>query len=302
MPSFIRPINQDQMFQIPLIALIGFLVAALLAWLLGFGRPSIAVAIALDFSGSTYAINEDMSLYNSPSSIMYQEVQAVRTYLQENSKLRSPNQVKLFAFAGTVQPLTNSFSNDSKQVESELNVALSDPALQLKVEPNGTNINEAISQGTVALGQILDRCRELLIVTDGAAPVDSSYVSQAKDQKVAINSILVGADAPKLKEAAEQTKGIYLSGETSSLEVFFTDKFFEKYNTNTTWLAWCLGGAWVSLMWLLNLPLDRWLLQGIMKLHMSTSGYIAVGNAFFWSILIPIIVFSLYGFPSLQRC
>ena len=64
------------LFQIPLICCGLCLVAATLFWLLGFGRPKVAVAIALDLSGSTY--NNQIELFNSPGTIINKEVQAVQ--------------------------------------------------------------------------------------------------------------------------------------------------------------------------------------------------------------------------------
>ena len=103
------------------------LVAALLFGLLGFGRPPVAVAIALDLSSSTYGSGS----FNAPGTIMAQEVQAVKAYLEKNSPdlLRQPNQVQVFGFGGVVKPLTYDFNSDSQQVKAELTQALRNPNL-----------------------------------------------------------------------------------------------------------------------------------------------------------------------------
>lgn len=72
------------LFQIPLILLGVCLIMLLLFWLLGFGRPQVAVAIALDVSGSTYESNIDK--FNATGTILNQQVKAVQAYLKENNQ------------------------------------------------------------------------------------------------------------------------------------------------------------------------------------------------------------------------
>jgi Ca-activated chloride channel family protein len=47
-------------------------------------------------------------------------------------------------------------------------------------------------------------------------------------------------------------------------------------------------------MWLLVMPLDRWLFQGLLKMPINLAGKLALGNAFFWSAATPLIVWKLY--------
>lgn len=289
------------LFQIPLICLGICLVAAVLFALLGLGRPSVAVAIALDLSSSTFS---EPSQFNQPGTVMYQEVIAVESYLDQNAQLlRVPNQIQVFGFAGVVLPLTDSFQTDSQQVSTELNQALQNPNLIQRIVPGTTDLNLAIQEGTDALSPIQDHCRELLLVTDGEADVDAEVIQAAAARRVKINAVVVGGDAPDLRNAAATTGGIYHSGQVTNLETVFTNQFFRNFNSNRRWVIFWLGAAWISLMWLLILPLDRWIFQGWLKLPMNLAGQLALGNAFFWTVATLLIVWHLAkGLPFISLC
>jgi Ca-activated chloride channel homolog len=289
------------LFQIPLILFGTFLVTAFLFWLLGLGRPQVAVAIALDLSNSTYS----SSSFNAPGSIMAQEVKAVKSYLEKNSPklLNRPNQVQIFGFGGVVKPLTNTFEADSKKTESQLTQALQDPALPNQIIPATTNLDRAITEGTDALNGIPDRCRELLLVTDGEAAVSPSVIAEAVARKVKINSVVVGSEAPALKGAALVTGGVYKTGNSGNLESFFTDSFFEGFNSNLRWVIFWLGLAWIAFMWMLTLPLDEWFFQGLLKQHWSIAGKLALGNSLFWTASTLGIIWRLAGgIPFISKC
>ncbi|EDX77700.1 hypothetical protein MC7420_3024 [Coleofasciculus chthonoplastes PCC 7420] len=289
------------LFQIPLICLGICLVAAVLFALLGLGRPSVAVAIALDLSSSTFS---EPSQFNQPGTVMYQEVIAVESYLDQNAQLlRVPNQIQVFGFAGVVLPLTDSFQTDSQQVSAELNQALQNPNLIQRIVPGTTDLNLAIQEGTDALSPIQDHCRELLLVTDGEADVDAEVIQAAAARRVKINAVVVGGDAPDLRNAAATTGGIYHSGQVTNLETVFTNQFFRNFNSNRRWVIFWLGAAWISLMWLLILPLDRWIFQGWLKLPMNLAGQLALGNAFFWTVATLLIIWHLAkGLPFISLC
>ncbi|MEQ9486955.1 vWA domain-containing protein [Coleofasciculus sp. F4-SAH-05] len=289
------------LFQIPLICLGICLVAAVLFALLGLGRPSVAVAIALDLSSSTFS---EPSQFNQPGTVMYQEVIAVESYLDQNAQLlRVPNQIQVFGFAGVVLPLTDSFQTDSQQVSAELNQALQNPNLIQRIVPGTTDLNLAIQEGTDALSPIQDHCRELLLVTDGEADVDTEVIQAAAARRVKINAVVVGGEAPDLRNAAATTGGIYHSGQVTNLETVFTNQFFRNFNSNRRWVIFWLGAAWISLMWLLILPLDRWIFQGWLKLPMNLAGQLALGNAFFWTVATLLIVWHLaQGLPFISLC
>ncbi|WP_221643556.1 MULTISPECIES: VWA domain-containing protein [unclassified Nostoc] len=277
-----------------------FLVTALLFGLLGLGRPNVAVAITLDLSGSTYS--NSPQLFNAPNTVMAQEIAAVQSYLEQNSQmLKIPNRIQIFGFAGEVLPLTSSFKTDKKQLEAELKQVMQNPQLPFQVG-EGTNINQAIQKGTAALSSFQDSCRELLLVTDGQADISPLVVVQAATQRVKINAIVVGGDIPALKLAAFSTKGIYLNGKQNNLKELFIDKLFTSFNSNLKWIIFWLAAAWISFMWMLSLPLDRWIFQKLGNLPPNISGQLALGNAFFWSVITPIIVWKLFYFSFSLSC
>lgn len=298
-----RPIILYPAFQIPLMGLVICLIIALLFWLFGVGRPTVAVAISLDLSVSTYS--NDIQRFNAPGTVMQQEIEAVRAYLDRNSleNLRIPNKVQVFGFGGVVLPLTQGFQSDSKAIKSELDRALQVPNLVQRVVPNKTDISLAIQEGTRALSQISDHCRELLLVTDGEANVLPQAVADAVEQRVKINSIVVGNEAPALRGAAIATGGTYISNSTSSLEALFTHKFFTLFNSNWRWLVFWLGLAWICLMWVLYLPLYQWVFQDFLKVHWTLASKIAFTNALFWTTATPGILWRLLGsFPFSSQC
>jgi Ca-activated chloride channel family protein len=299
-----RPLWLYPIFQYPLIFLGIFLVLAALFWLLGLGRPNVAVAIALDLSGSTYGNQVELS--NQPGTVLNEEVKAVNTYLEYNNKnLKKPNEIAVFGFGGEVLPLTKSFQTESGKIKAQLKQSLENPNLIQEIDPGATNINRAISEGVKALLQTSNSCRELLLVTDGIADVSPQVIAEATLNKVKVNVVLIGQEAPALREATLATKGIYLSGEAENLGALFTEKLFARFNSNLKWIVLWLGAAWVAFMWLLTLPLDRWIFQGIMKYHWSLAGRLALGNALFWSVVTPIILWQMWkllGLPFFSSC
>lgn len=297
-----RSLLNYPLFQIPLMLFLACLIIAALFWLLGFGRPQVAVAIALDISGSTYDNNEQ--LFNQPGTVMAQEVSAVEAYLDQNSAdiLRQPNQVQIFGFGGVVKPLTSRFESNSEQVQNELTQALRSPNLAQQVVPGATNIDRAIQEGTNALATVEDRCRELIVVTDGEGIVTPEALASAIAERVTINAVVIGAEAIELRGAALATGGRYIS-QGNNLESLFTERFFRGFNSNFRWLIFWIGCAWIALMWLLVMPLDRWIFQGLFKLHWSASGRMAIANAIFWTVLTPFIIWRLAGgLPFISSC
>ncbi|NJL10143.1 MAG: hypothetical protein HC908_08175 [Calothrix sp. SM1_7_51] len=80
MSRFRRSLWLYPLFQIPLIFFGIFLIAVILCWLLGLGRPTVSVAIAVDMSNKTYQGQS----FNAPNTVMQQELAAVRAYLDQN--------------------------------------------------------------------------------------------------------------------------------------------------------------------------------------------------------------------------
>ena len=290
------------LFQIPLICFVCCLIAALLFWLLGFGRPQVAVAIALDLSGSTY--DNQIELFNSPGTVLNREVKAVQAYLEQNNEevLRRPNQVKVFGFAGIVKPLTGNFNDNSDRVEKYLISALETQGLAEEIVPDSTDINLAIQAGINSLRTVSEKCKELILVTDGQGDVSPGVIASAISNKVKINSVVVGQEALALRGASFATRGKYLSGDSNNLSAFFTDNFFKLFNSNLKWIVFWLGLAWISLMWALVLPLDRWLFQGLLNMRIDRAGKSAIAHALFWTVATLSAIWRFWGIPFLSGC
>ena len=290
------------LFQIPLICFGLCLATAALFWLLGFGRPQVAVSIALDLSASTY--NNQAELFNSPGTVLSQEIQAVKDYLKENNQevLRRPNQVKVFGFGGAVKPLTGNFDSNSKKVEKSLLDSLKNEQLAQEIVPDSTDINLAIKTGADSLKTIGNVCRELILVTDGQANVSPVVIAEARANKVKINSVVVGENALGLRAASLATGGTYLSGNSNNISSFFTDNFFSSFNSNLKWIVFWLGLAWISLMWTLVLPLDRWLFQGLFNKRIDQAGRLAISHALFWTVATLSAIWKFWGIPFLSGC
>lgn len=299
MSSYRRPLWLYPIFQIPLICVGICLVTALLFWLLGFGKPKVAVAIALDISGSTY--NSQVELFNSPGTIVSQEVEAVKAYLKQNNTevLRRPNQVKVLGFADSVKPLTNSFSSDSAKVAKELDRALARSRLPQEVN-SGTDINAAVEASTNALKTVGKQCKEIIVVTDGRGTVSPVAIANAVANRVKINAVVLGSEAIPIRLATAATRGTYLSGSSNDLNAFFTNDFFNLFNSNFKWLVFWLGMAWIALMWTLVLPIDRWILQGWMNMTMDVSGKLALSWALFWTVATLSAIWRFFGIPFLS--
>jgi len=292
-----RPLWRYPLFQIPLMFLSACLVLAALFWALGLSQPKVAVAIAIDLNPSTYQPQP----FNAPNTIMAEEVEAVRAYLKQNTQfLRQPNQIQIFGYAGAVQPLTNGFQTDSKQLQSQLDQALQDQTLPQRLSTT-TDINQTIQQTTSILSSISDRCRELLLVSSSDTPVSPDAIADAVAHQVKINALVVRGSTA-LQSAALATHGIYLTTQEHNLETLFIDRFLIRFNSNLKWILSWLGAAWIALMWLLILPLDRWIYQDLLKLSMSLAGRLALSNALFWSILIPILLWRLSSLPLIFLC
>jgi Ca-activated chloride channel homolog len=290
------------LFQIPLICFGLCLIAAALFWLLGFGRPQVAVAIALDLSASTY--DNQAELFNSPGTVLNKEIEAVKDYLKQNNEemLRRPNQVKVFGFGGAVKPLTGNFDGNSQKVEQSLLDSLNNERLAQEIVPDNTDINLAIETVADALKINSTRCRELILVTDGQANVSPIVIAEARANKVKINSVVVGENALALRAAALATGGTYLSGNSSNLSAFFTDNFFSSFNSNLKWIVFWLGLAWICLMWTLVLPLDRWLFQGLLNMRIDLAGRLAISHALFWTVATLSAIWRFWGIPFLSGC
>lgn len=279
------------LFQVPLMLMLGCLILAALFSLLGWGRPAVGVAIAIDLSSST------------EGAVRQEEIAAVKSYLAENRNLENQNQIRVFGFANNVQALTTGFNANSDEVEKEFDRTVQDAQLQ-RYLGGGTNLDLAIQEGTNALSSLENkRCRELLLVADGEATVSQTVVDGAISQNVKINAVVLGGqDAVQIRQATASTNGIYLNGEAGNLKALFTEEFFTNFNSNKRWLTFWLSCAFICAMWAVTLPLDRWLFQGLLKLNMTLGGQLALGNALFWTVVTALVVWRIFGLPFGSAC
>lgn len=289
---------QESWFLIPLVCFLMCLILLGSFWGFGIGKPTVAVAIALDLSSSTY----EEGGWLGTDSVMTKEVQAVQAYLQENSKTRffaKPNQVQVFGFANTVKSLTNGFQSNNQQVQTELIQSIQNTNLPQEIG-TGTNLDNAIQFGISSLEQAPNNyCRELLLVSDGNAPIDPNISNDAINNDVTINSIILAEAAPDLQRVVNATGGQLISGDVNSLKVLFIDEFFAYFNNNLKWIFFWLGLAWIFLWWTLMLPLDR-LLQ-YFKVNMNVSGRFSLLVALFWTGF-TLSILAYIGLPFVSQC
>ena len=294
-----RPLWRFSLFQVPLISFILCLVMALLFWLLGLGRPQVSVAIGLDLSGSTGYGNPTVLI--PPGSVIEKEQQAIESYVKLNSSdvLKKPNELYVFGFGKNVEALTPSFMSNASKIEKALDDALNDPSLPAKIDPSQNDVDLAIKKGIDELSGVRDRCREFILVTDGQVEISPQSVQDAIASKIKINAVVIGEEAIPLRTAAFATGGVYF-GSTTNLDLIFTEEFFENFNSNLRWILFWLAMAWISFMWLLTLPLDRWVLQKFYPFNLS--GRIAMGNGLFWTVSTLSLLWKLVGIPFINQC
>lgn len=307
MLKYRRKVIENPLFYSPLILAGLFLALALLFGLLNLGKPPVAVAIALDISSSTYQPQP----FNAPNTIMDQEVQAVNAYLEENAKLRTPNKVQIFGIGGGKAPkLTSTMESSQGVVVDELSRKLNDPNLpyQLIPEPPQDDLDIVINKATEVLEEQNNHCRELLIVTDAGVTITQSAVTQATGKNIKIHSLVFGTESvPNLRSASRQTDGHYIDNINLSntggsyLEEVVLKEFFRRFNSNWKWVRFWLGCAVIAFLWLLVLPLDRWVFQGVLNMSMEASGKIALSAAFIGTIITVALIVA-GGLPLISPC
>lgn len=298
-------ILRHPLFQVSTIATLICLILALAFWFLGLGKPDINAAILLDMSNSTHKTPSEL-ITPTKNSILSQEITAVNTYLDLNQALRRPNTIKIWGFGGTVAPLTSEFSRNPTAIQQELNETIRPDNLRTTIEriaPNQTNLSQAINQGVADLSQQQKGCRELILVTDGAGTVEPQSITNAIQQKTKLNVVLIGNPSPALQQVAEITGGLYLAGMNLNLQELFEKSLFQHFNNNWHWIIFWLGMAWISLNWMLCLPLKVYFLQGFIHLHWHEASRYALSYALFWTTATIIIVWKIcQGLPLLSAC
>lgn len=307
MLKYRRKVVEYPLFYTPLVLMGLFLAMALLFGLLRLGKPPVAVAIAIDLSSSTY----QNQTFNAPNSIMDQEVQAVNAYLEENAKLSTPNKIQIFGIGGGKAPkLTSTMESQRDVIADQLSRRLNDPNLpyQLIPEPSLDDLDIVINETIKVLAEQPDHCRELLLVTDAGVSLTQSAITQAIGQRVRIHALVFGeGDVTNLRAASRQTRGIYRDNIILSntggnyLEELLVNDFFSKINSNSKWVNFWMGCAIIALFWLLVLPLDRWLFQGIFKMSMEPAGKIALAIACIGTIVTTTLM-TVAGLPFISPC
>jgi Ca-activated chloride channel homolog len=291
-----------KLFQLPAMLFSVCVVMLLLFSQLNLGLPKVAVAIALDVSGSAQSGNT----FNASGSIMSQAIDAIQFYLDKNTILKQPNQVKLIAMGGGKAPeITKDFQSDASQVKAELEKTLKNPefAQSIKPEPPKDDLNVVFQSANQSFATVPGMCHELMVVSDAGVEVSDATIAEAVSNKVRVSSIIFGGqDVEKLKQAATLTKGLYLSGSAGDFTQFFVDRFFPKINSNWRWVIFWAGASWVAFVWMMTLPLDIFF-QKVMGYPMYRSGKLALSNSIFWATLTPIIVWKLCeGLPFMNAC
>ena len=221
-PSWRYPI-----FQLPALLAVVFLILALLTNLFGWFPPTVSVQMMLDLSSSTYEGN----VFRGTGSLMAAEIEAVRAYARENAATSHPNYLSLSGFGDRVIPITSDFSGDSLAIETALDRVIK-PDISSQVG-SGTNLNLAVEQGLESLSSQSQRCKEMLIITDGEAQLDQIQLTHAKDNRVKLNFLIVARTVPEnLAEAAKFTKGVALPADTNNIQNLIANQLRQRFNSN----------------------------------------------------------------------
>jgi Ca-activated chloride channel homolog len=288
-----QPVWHYSYFQIPAILTVVFLILALLTSSFKWFPPSVSVQVMLDLSGSTY---KTTNIFRGTGTIMAAEIEAVKEYARQNAGSENPNLISLSGFASQVIPITQNFSSDSREIEQSL-----ERVVQPSIAPligNGTDLNIAVEKGLDSLKSQIRRCKKMLIVADGITELREDLVSQTISNDVRLNFLIVEQNIPiNLSEISLRTGGVALPANVSNIRELVSKDFRQKFNSNSKRVNFFLGAAFISSMWMLVLPLDRFL-QTYRKIRFDWTGKIALLNALFWTIFILLRV----GIPFLSEC
>lgn len=286
-PSWRYPI-----FQIPASLVVGFLIVALLTNSLGWFPPTVSVKMMLDLSSSTY----EASYFRGTGSLMATEIEAVKTYARKNAASSNPNYLSLSGFGSQVVPITMNFSSDATAIETALDTVVQ-PSLVPQIG-GGTNLNLAVERGIASLSSQSKRCKEMLIVTDGEAQLSRVQLIRAQADRVKLNFLIVSQKVPpNLAKAAISTRGVAMVADTFNIQNLIADQLRQRFNSNSKFVKLFLGLAFIALMWMSILPLDRFLQQH-WQIRFDFAGRIALFNVLFWTFL----TFWWLGLPVVQGC
>jgi Ca-activated chloride channel homolog len=282
-------------FQFPAILTALFLVLALLTSKLVLFPELVTVQIALDLSSSTY---EKTQVFRGSGTIMQQEIDAVKAYVAKNATLAKPNLISVSGFANRVIPITGQFTSNPQEINRAIDKVVQ-PVLASQIGGQ-TNINLAVENGLSQLKTNSGRCSQLLVITDGEFDLAEPTVNQAQKNGAKLNFLIVGQPVnSKISNWANQTGGIALNATPENISQLLTNKVFNQFN-QSPFTPWFLGLGFISFMWMLLLPLDRFLLK-VLRTRPDVSGIIALYNAIFWTVVTPLFLIFAVGNP-LVKC
>ncbi|MEI2418961.1 VWA domain-containing protein [Limnospira fusiformis] len=292
-----QPVWRYAIFQISAACLAICLVLALLAGQLGWFPRLVAVHLALDLSGSTY--ENALANFNKPGTIMAQEIEAVKAYATRNDGLSQPNLISVSGFASAVVPITNGFSSNPQEIGRAINQVVQ-PSLANRIS-GGTNINLAVENGLSTLKTQPTLCTEMLVITDGVFNLDQEIIQQVQAHNVKLNFLIVGQPlTAEINQWANQTGGIALEVSPSSITELLSEEVFERFNANPL-VPLFYGLAFISFMWMMLLPLERFFNQAL-RIRIDYASKVAVYNAIFWTIATPIYLIASGLFNPFQSC
>lgn len=284
-------------FQISAGLTVLFLLLALLTPRLGWFPNLVSVQIAIDLSGSTY--QNDSKLFRSQGTIIQQEIDAVKTYVDKNASLPKPNLLSVSGFADQVVQITSQFSSNRNEIYQAIERVVK-PSIAQQLG-GGTNINLAIENGLSQLKNQQSRCQQMLVITDGDFKLDEQKVSQARNNNVKLNFLIVGQPLTSAVSGwAKATGGLAFSVNPNSISELLAGQIFNRFNTSPL-IALFWGLAWISFMWMMLLPIDRFL-EKYLKIRVDRSGLIALFNAGFWTLATPAILLLMGLVNPFQKC
>lgn len=280
------------LFQIPALLTVIFFTLAVLTSNLGWFSPNVSVQMMLDLSSSTYR-NAD---FKAAGTIMAAEIEAVKDYAQQNANSDKANLLSLSGFADQVIPITEKFSSNPTEIEQAIDQVVQ-PSIEQQIG-GGTNLDLAVENGLKSLSTQKQQCKEMLVFTDGVINLKPWLVASVKLSGVRLNFLVV--DQPvstSLAQVAKLTGGVALPASLNNIKELVSGQLRERFNSNSRIVNLFFGLAFISLMWMLVLPIDR-LLQILIHIRFDYSGKIALFNALFWTI---VTLFWL-GLPIYQGC
>jgi len=262
-----------------------FLLLALLTPRLGWFPNLVSVQIAIDLSGSTY--QNDSKLFRSQGTIIQQEIDAVKAYVDKNASLPKPNLLSVSGFADRVVPITSNFSSNREEIYQAIDRVIQ-PSIVQQIG-GGTNINLVVENGLSQLKTQKARCQQMLVITDGVFELETQQASEASKNGVKLNFLIVGQPlTSKIDMWARKTGGISFSSSPNNISQLLSGQVFNRFNTSPL-IPIFLGLTWMSFMWMMLLPIDRFF-EKYLRIRVDISGQIALFNAAFWTLATPVLL------------